>query len=151
MSQQKDSSTYLLRTVREVRRNEAVPVRRSRNSKSTWRAAGVIVSALCAGLLFAVDHDLFNRSLNGQRVDDVVVPQPWISRVATAFALLAQMSFAAAVAASYYQRLWLNLRIGSYKVKHVDTLMASYSNVFSLLQPRAWLRIPGLFVMALTI
>lgn len=152
MSQQKDTSdSYLLQSVYEVPKHDTRPMRRSKKSRTSWKTIGVIVAALFAGLLFAVGHDLFNRSLNGREVDDVSVSQPWVSRIATAFAFLTQMSFAAAVAGSYNQRLWRNLRAGDYQLKHVDTLTAAQSNMFSLLKARVWVRVPVLFVMALTI
>lgn len=123
----------------------------AQNRKRSWKNVFVVVGAFLAGVVLAIGHDRFNNYLNGQKVDDFIVPQNWVSRIATAFAFLVKMCLAVAASTSYFQRLWRNLKTRPFKVEKVDTLVAAPTDALSFLSPGAWLRVPGLLLMGLTI
>lgn len=132
--------------------NEVIRVpAQAQTRKRSWKSVFVVVGAFLAGLALAIGHDRFNNHLNGQRVDDYIVPQDWVSRIATAFAFLVKMCLAVAATASYFQRLWRNLKTRPFEVGKVDTLVAAPTDALSFLSPGAWLRVPGLLLMGLTI
>lgn len=115
-----------------------------------WRAIVVVVGAVCAGAALAVGHDRFNNSFHNKQVDHASLSQQWITRIGSGFAFLVKTFLASAVAVSYTQRLWRNLRARAYKVENVDVFMAASTDFLSFFQPQAWFRTPGLWIMGLT-
>lgn len=153
MSQVKYTNTFQLRSMKSDGHKHEVDyeAKQRENSKASWQAIASIASASVAGVAVAVGHDRYNAYLSGKQVDEILLPQEWVNRIATAFAFLVSQNLAIAVSTSYVQRLWKSLRGDTFEVGAVDIMMGASSNIFSLLQPSAWRKAPGLLIMALTI
>ncbi|KAI0188303.1 hypothetical protein EV127DRAFT_343074, partial [Xylaria flabelliformis] len=93
----------------------------------------------------------YNLYLDGKQVDQINISQDVVIQVGTAFAFLVKTGLTAAVVTSYIQRVWANLKTQSFEVRHVDTMMGAPSDVFALLDPRPWIRVPGLALLGIAI
>lgn len=117
--------------------------------KKSWRAPLIILLALVAGLLFALAHHVMGKRLNGKPVDDISVPQAWISRISTALAFAVKVMLAISVGTAYVQHQWLKFHRQSFMTEDVDSLTSVLGNALSFTGSVVWLRHPLLTVMAL--
>jgi hypothetical protein len=118
-------------------------------SAKSWRAPLVILSALLAGLGFAIAHHLLGEHLDGRPVVDIPVSQAWVSRISTALAFLVKVALAVSVGTAYVQHQWLRFHKQSFKTKDVDALTGVLGNALSFVGSHIWLRHPLLTLMAL--
>lgn len=118
-------------------------------SKKSWRAPLIILLALVAGSGFALAHHLMGKHLNGKPVNDILVPQAWISRISTGLAFAVKVALAISVGTAYVQHQWLRFREQSFKTVHVDALTSVLGSALSFMSSAIWLRHPLLTLMAL--
>jgi len=118
-------------------------------SKKSWRAPLIILLALVAGLLFALAHHVMGKRLNGKPVDDISVPQAWISRISTALAFAVKVTLAISVGTAYVQHQWLIFQRQSFMTEDVDALTSVLGNALSFTGSVVWFRHPLLTLMAL--
>jgi hypothetical protein len=118
-------------------------------SKKSWRAPLIILLALVAGIGFALAHHLLGKHLNGKPIDDIQVPQAWISRISTALAFAVKVALAISVGTAYVQHQWLRFHKQSFKTDDVDALTSVLGSALSFTGSAIWLRHPLLTLMAL--
>ena len=126
-----------------------------------WQSPTVIFSTLIAGILFAIEHHIFDSSLAGKEAPsgnynfdgfDYSKQQANV-QAGTAFAFLVQACLAASVVTSYAQLFWrTTISPGARRSTTLDRLDIAHgvtSNVFFLFRPSVWNRRPGAFALAL--
>ena len=122
-----------------------------KQSSTGWGQIGIIVATLGIAAALAVGHDRYNNYMHGKHVNEIALSQAWVVRFGTAFAFLFKTFLAAGMVASYTQRLWRNLKVHAFELQAVDSLMAAPTDALSFLNLRAWVSVPGLFLMGLVL
>ncbi|KAH8892357.1 hypothetical protein GQ53DRAFT_619752, partial [Thozetella sp. PMI_491] len=110
----------------------------------------LMAASLLLGILVAVAHHLFYRSLDGQVVssDD---QQEWFFRIGTGLAFASRILLAIAVGLSYTQVLWYTLRTQSVSLEGLDSLFGAANNVWHLTTWELWKKGPALAIIAVII
>ena len=115
----------------------------------SWRAPIIMTSTLLAGLIVAIAHHLMNHFINGRPVDNVSLPQAWVTRFATAFAFLVQVLFAITTGTSFVQRQWMTFALRPFEIEEIDSLTGGLGNLFNLFFNSVWLKNPILTIVAI--
>ncbi|KAF7531179.1 hypothetical protein G7054_g9124 [Neopestalotiopsis clavispora] len=128
----------------------ATQTRQSSKRKATAFSFAALLGSLAVGLLLAIGHDLFYRSLEGRSINSVDLSQQWVSRIGTGFAFLVKASLVNAIIIAYTQRLWRKMQTRALEVGKIDHLMAAPTNILSLLHFAAFFQAPDLLVPQLS-
>ncbi|KAL9031142.1 MAG: hypothetical protein Q9180_006834 [Flavoplaca navasiana] len=91
---------------------------------------------LIAGIVLAIVHHVFYQRLNGKVARSGkyawdTEDQAWSTRFGTAIALLSKTCLAGAVAISYQQHIWSNLRDADYTMERIGGMFAAIENPFA--------------------
>ena len=125
-----------------------------------WLAPASMLSALIAGVLFAIGHHLFYCSIANTEAGSTslnvlgssVSRQATSIAIGTAFAFLVKLCLVYAVAVAYVQVFWYDMKTGNPKPT-LATLDATFSGTRQLLvlfNYVLWMRYPILLLVALT-
>lgn len=117
----------------------------------TLRSPMVTITALFAGLGFALVHHLLAEYLNHKVVADLPVSQAWISRFSTALAFLVKTTLVLSAGTVYVQYQWLRLHQKSFETREIDALTSVLHDIFSFVCSRVWIRQPLLASIAATV
>lgn len=125
--------------------------RHTSRRKASALSYAALLGSLAIGLVLAIGHDLFYRSLEGKSINSVGLSQQWVSRIGTGLAFLVKTALVNAIVVAYTQRLWRKLRTRAFEVGKVDDLMAAPTNLLSLLNFGAFAHAPDLLFLGMTI
>ena len=122
-----------------------------------WRAPAAMITALLAGVLFAVAHHLFYRSLAGNAVPPgsyriagiAASPQQVNIAAGTAFAFLVKSCLATTIAIAYSQLMWNTAFKKPVRLTSLDAVSTSLGNAFQLLYLATWWDFRFLFLLAI--
>ena len=129
------------------------------NNGIHWLAPTTILLSLAAGVLLAIGHHLFYRSLRGKQVrtrgyeilGSDVSPQQLNLAIGTAFAFLVKAALVTAVSTAYIQLLWRALlraaRVST--LGNLDAVFSGLGNIISLSKVWIWWHYPLLFSLAI--
>lgn len=129
---------------------------------SYWWTPLLMVLSSLAGVLLALGHHLFYKSLvdtpasiNYSIMGNQFTGQQLNIAIGTAFAFLVKVAFVLSVSTAYYQIFWRYMKRESTSNKLptlvcVDTAFSSLDDLISLLTIPLWFRYPILFLMAAT-
>ena len=125
-----------------------------------WFTPTSMVAGLLIGVLFAIGHHLFYRSLTGTNISDDayfvlghgVSRQQLNTSIGTAFGFLVKASLAFVVSTAYVQFFWRALRSSSSKtgvpLSALNTTFAGLDDALAFLQVKTWFNSPILFLLA---
>ena len=123
-----------------------------------WLSPSIMLLSILSGFLLILGHHFFYASLDRNDVSthsssiagrNLSQQQLNIS-VGTAFALLVKICLAVAVSTAYIQIFWRTTRNAKPPtLVELDLANAGLDNIFSLCNPKFWLRYPLLVVLGL--
>jgi hypothetical protein len=124
-----------------------------------WFVPTAILSCLAFGIICALGHHFFYRSLQGTPVqnDAIAILGSNVSQqqlnvaIGTAFAFVVNAALAGAVSTAYIQLFWFTLKTATQPktLETLDTMFAALSNALSLCMLQIWWRYPLMFSMAM--
>ena len=115
-----------------------------------WLTPVVMVGSMLLGLVFAIAHDRFYNSYDGQAVGSGR-EQKLIVDVGTAFAFLVKMFFRIAAASVLSQQLFQSLRHKAESISNIDALFNISGNALHFVKVALWIRHPALAAIAIVI
>jgi hypothetical protein len=127
-----------------------------------WLGPATMLLALTTGVLLAVAHHLFYRSLHEHEVPSgdyevalfAASRQQTNTAIGTALAFAVRSALALAVSSAFVQLFWIRLGATSLRpltLEHINTAFSVPHNVFTLFNVKSWWRFPLLFTLALTV
>ena len=130
----------------------------TKRTRIHWLAPASMLGALAGGILFVGGHHLFYRHLEGSPVStgsffgSVVSKQEMTIAIGTAFAFLVKASLVISMSVAFAQLFWREATAsGSFPTfASLDSIHSAFNNIFTLLDPRTWLRYPLLLLIATT-
>ena len=133
-------------------------------AKIHWMSPTTIVAGMVLGMLFITGHDHYYQSLNGQHasagdihfVGSQYTSQQFNIAVGITLATLVHSCFRLSAAGAFYQIFWYRVQRqpqdpSNCTLKLMNIVYSWPGDIVSFLTPSAWLRNPGLFVVALII
>ena len=122
-----------------------------------WLAPTTILSALIAGILFALGHHFFYSSLSGHAVGNAnyhilgtsISHQEINTTAGTAFAFLVNFALGAAIATAYAQAFWRAVLRRKATLESLDATFSVLSDALSLAKVWIWWHYPLLLCVAL--
>lgn len=97
-----------------------------------WKAPSKMIALLVAGLVLAIGHHYYYRSLAGNIVTNSS-DQEWKIRFGTAFAFLVKACFAGAVFLAYTEHAWTSLSNSKYSVGGLNAIFSGPSDPLNFL------------------
>ena len=126
-----------------------------------WLAPVMMSVTLCGGIGIAVGHHFFYQHLDGTVATDAaysifgsISTQEAYIAIGIAFAFSFKASLVFATSLAFLQLFWREAKAVNgrtpAKLKTLDSLHSSLSNVFTMFNLPIWWRYPLLFLMAMT-
>ncbi len=131
--------------------NDYVP---GRSGGIYWKAYTVMITSLLCGMLLALGHHLFYKSLNGKPVEASqhiihgVTRQQFNLTIGTLFAFLIKAFLAVAVTSAYTQFVWRAIKKRPTRLTTINTVFHVLTDFWSLLRISVWWRYPLLLLLA---
>ncbi|KAL6887058.1 hypothetical protein GGI43DRAFT_417555 [Trichoderma evansii] len=115
--------------------------------KISWVVPGLMIGNTICGILVAVGHHLFYKSLDKQTVG-TQSQQEWNARIGTGMAFCVKMFLTAAAGFAYTQVLWKLLKARQVKLEGIDAMFDVVNNPFAFLNWELWKKGFELVVLA---
>ncbi|KAK3636944.1 hypothetical protein LTR56_012604 [Elasticomyces elasticus] len=126
-----------------------------------WRVPFLMFGSLVVGVLLAIGHHLFYRSLDGKEASQGgynVLGSKYTGQqvnlaAGTAFAFLVKSFLVLSVSAAFCQSFWRSINGETQREKpptleHIDTAYTVSTSIFALFDVRLWYRHPSLILIA---
>jgi len=108
-----------------------------------------MISLFTLGIATAVGQHRLYQYLDGKPVDDVSIPQTWVIRAGTAFAILFKTVLVSATGIAFVQGFWYIIRRNSITIRGIDATFDVLYNPFSFFCVDLLLKTRFVFVIAI--
>lgn len=128
---------------------QTMPVHKTTQRHSQWRALVAMLCGLICGVAFAIGHHFLYYNVNGQPVTNFRTSQTWFLRIGNLLAILVKLSFVVSTGVAFIQLQWMKIHEVALTVKDIDALSGVLSNVLNFFDTSVWWRFPSLLMLAL--